>query len=236
MLTTHIYATIAVVIVLLFVNLITNKWAPRAYLLTCLLSTVLLLCIARLDELSWNQLGLGPGTWKTGILWSLGVFGAVVLFYAVAVSIPFARKGFSDKRAAEHGWLSVLYQSMIKIPFGTALLEETAFRSVLLAVITDGWGWTWGVIGSSILFGLWHVLPSLDFQESNDAAKILGEGRSAQVKSVVLTVIGTALAGVGFCLLRGISESIFPPIVLHASLNAIGFALSWGFSRRLREL
>ena len=89
------------------------------------------------------------------------------------------------KRAAEQGWTSVLYESSIRIPFGTALLEETAFRSVLLAVVVDGWGWTWGVVVSSIVFGFWHVLPAFEFHENNEAAAgVLGEGWRAKATSV----------------------------------------------------
>ena len=49
-------------------------------------------------------------------------------------------------------------------------------------------------------------------------------------------VVGTGLAGVVFCLVRLGSDSLLPAIALHASLNALGFALSWAFARRLRSL
>ena len=229
-------ATLAIVAVLVFVNLMSNKWAPRQYLLLCFASTILLLGIGAWDGLSWTQMGLGRETWRTGLIWSACLFAAVVLFYVIAASIPATRRGFNDKRAAEQGWMSVGYNAAIRIPFGTALMEEIAFRAVLLAVIVDGWGWTWGIIVSSLLFGLWHILPALEFQEANDAAKMLGTGWRAKAWSILLTVAGTALAGVIFCLLRDYSGSIFPPIVLHASLNGIGLAVSWAFARRLRDL
>ncbi len=229
-------ATIAVIVVLVVVNLLNNKWAKQHYLLICFVATVVLLAIARFDGLSWEQLGLGRDSWQSGLIWSAGVFGAVALFYAIAASLPATRRGFTDKRAAEQGWRSVLYNSTIRIPFGTALLEETAFRGVLLAVVAQGWGWWAGVIVSSIFFGLWHVLPSLDFHANSGAADIMGNGFKAKATSVVLTVLGTGAAGVGFCLLRGISGSLFPPMVLHASLNGIGLAVSWAFARRLRDI
>ncbi len=136
----HLLVTAAVIAVLIAVNLLNNKWATRHYLMICFVATALLLGIARFSGISWEELGLARGTWLPGLYWSAALFGAVALFYAIAASLPFARKGFSDKRAAEHGWTSVLYESTIRIPFGTALLEETAFRAVLLAVVADGWG------------------------------------------------------------------------------------------------
>lgn len=232
----HVIAVAAIVVVLILVNLLNNRWARGHYLLICFLGTLVLIAMARYDGLSWEQLGLGPGSWQSGLIWSAVVFGAVAAFYALAASIPATRRGFRDKRAAEKGWPSVVYHSTIRIPFGTALLEETAFRGVLLAIVVTGWGWWPGVVVSSLLFGLWHILPSLEFHESSEVASAMGSGRWAAVRSVVFTVIGTGAAGVGFCLLRDFSDSLLPPIVLHASLNGIGLAVSWAFARRLRDL
>lgn len=229
-------STLAVIAVLIVVNLLTNRWAKQHYLVICLVATAVMLALAQLDNLSWSELGLGQGTWKSGLIWSAVVFAAVVLFYALAASIPITRKGFGDKRSAEQGWLSLLYHSAVRIPLGTALMEEVAFRGVLLAVVAQSWGWWTGIIVSSVLFGFWHVLPSLDFHANSDAAAVLGSGKKAQASSVVLTVLGTGAAGVGFCLLRGFTGSLFPPIVLHASLNGIGMAVSWAFARKLRDL
>ncbi len=229
-------STLAVVAVLVVVNLLTNRWAKRHYLPICLVATAVLFAMARLDAITWAQLGLARETWREGLLWSFVVVGAVLVFYAVAAALPWTRKGFADKRAAEGGWLMMLYHSMIRIPFGTALLEETAFRAVLLAVAVSVWGWWTGVVVSSLIFGFWHVLPSLDFHHSHEATAALGNGRLAKARSVIATVIGTAAAGVGFCVLRGLSGSLLPALALHAALNSIGFVVSWGMARRLREL
>lgn len=233
-------ATIAVIGVLAVVNLLNNRWAQRHYLLISFAGTAVLLAIARIDDISWFELGLARRTWTEGLIWSAIIVAAVTLFYGVAVGVPFTRRrGFADQRAAEGGWGRMLYHTVIRIPFGTAMLEETAFRGVLLAIAVDVWGWWIGIAISSFLFGLWHVLPSLDFHESHEAAGMLGEGRAAQVRSVVLTVVGTAAAGVGFCALRYFSGSLFPPLALHAALNGIGFALAWGLARKgqqVREL
>ena len=93
------------------------------------------------------------------------------------------------------------------------------------------------MVVSSVVCGFWHVLPALEFHENNEtAAGMLGDGWRAKATSVVLTVLGTGAAGVGFCVLRGLSGSLLPPIVLHAALNGIGLAVTWAFARRLRDL
>ena len=52
-----------------------------------------------------------------------------------------------------------------------SLLEELAFRGVLPAVARPArrGAWRWRpVLGGSVLFGLWHVLPSLDLARRNE--------------------------------------------------------------------
>lgn len=232
----HIVATGAVVLTLIVVNLLHNRYAKRHYMVVCFAATGFLLLVARLDGISWTAMGLGASTWYQGLIWSAIVFACVALFYAITASLPILRKGFADKRAVDQGWPSLLYESTIRIPFGTAVLEEVAFRGVLLAVVVAGWGWWPGVIVSSIVFGLWHILPSLDFHENHEAAEKLGDGFWGKAVSVVGTVFGTAVAGVVFCLLLDFTGSLFPVIVLHASLNGIGMAVSWAIGRRLSSL
>lgn len=232
----HILATLAVVVALFVTNMLHNRWAKRHYMVVCFVATGFLLLVARIDGLAWRDMGLGENSWYQGLIWSIIVFCAVALFYAIAASLPFARKGFADKRAVEQGWTTLLYESTIRIPFGTALLEETAFRGVLLAVVVSGWGWWPGVIVSSILFGLWHIYPSLDFHENSEVAEKLPDNFWGKLVSVIGNVVATGIAGVVFCLLLDFTGSLFPVIVLHASLNGIGMAVSWAFGRRLREL
>ena len=62
-------------------------------------------------------------------------------------------------------------------------------------------GAAWETAGTSLLFGLWHVLPALDLARTNPA--IAGSGRRARLAlAVVGTVVFTAAAGVLFAELR----------------------------------
>lgn len=232
----HILATSAVVVVLVVTNLLNNRFAKRHYMVVCFVMTGLLLTIAVIDGIAWRDMGLGVNTWVQGIIWSGIVFVGVALFYAIAVSIPITRKGFADKRAVEQGWRTLLYESTIRIPFGTALLEEVAFRGVLLAVVVSGWGWWTGVIVSSVLFGLWHIYPSLDFHENAEVAEKLPDNIWGKLVSIMGNVVATGIAGVVFCLVLDFTGSLFPVITLHASLNGIGMAVSWALGRRLAKL
>jgi len=157
----HFLLIVAVIGVLYVANVVNNRLVDKSYLLICFVATAVLILIARLDGLSWTDLGLGHSTWVQGLIWSAWVALAVLAFYAIAASIPATRKGFGDKRAAEQSLINLCYESMIRIPLGTALLEEVAFRAVLLAVVWAEWGQWWGVGVSAVhrcgRRGLLHV-------------------------------------------------------------------------------
>jgi membrane protease YdiL (CAAX protease family) len=238
MVTTLIVVVALVTSVLVVVNLLTNLWARQHYLLISFWATGVLLAIAWLAGLSWQSLGL-DFTWGTqtrGFIWSAALVGIVFVGYAVAAALPWTRKGFADARTAQIGVGRFLYEAFLRIPLGTALMEEVAFRGVLLAAISGVWGTVWGVAGSSILFGFWHLLPALEFHEASTTTDRLGNSWKGKLITVSGQVLGTGLAGVGFCMVRIWSDSLLPAIALHASLNALGFALSWAFARRLRSL
>ena len=238
MATTIIVVVALVTSVLVVVNLLTNLWAKQHYLLISLWATGVLLAIAYLAEISWAQLGLGfgGGAQTRGLIWSAILLGIVILGYAVAAALPFTRKGFADARTAQMGVGRFLYHAFLRIPVGTALMEEVAFRGVLLAACITAFGTVWGVAISSLLFGLWHVLPALEFHEASSTTDRLGNGWRGKLTTVGGQVLGTGAAGVGFAMVRLLSDSLLPAITLHAALNALGFALSWAFARRLRDI
>lgn len=238
MVTTLIVVVALVTSVLVVVNLLTNLWARQHYLLISFWATGVLIAVAWLAGLSWQSLGL-DFTWGTqtrGLIWSAALVAIVFVGYAVAAALPWTRKGFADARTAQIGVGRFLYEAFLRIPFGTALMEEVAFRGVLLASISGVWGLGWGVVGSSILFGFWHLLPALEFHEASTTTDRLGNNWRGKLITVSGQILGTGLAGVGFCMVRIWSDSLLPAIALHASLNALGFALSWAFARRLRSL
>lgn len=94
--------------------------------------------------------------------------------------------------------------SLTAIAFAPAFCEELVFRGTVFPALARGFGATVAVLGSAILFGIIHV----------DAA----------AGSVTLYRVPFAVA-VGLCLalLRARTGSLAPPILAHATLNAITF-------------
>lgn len=224
-----------VVAILACVNVVDVE-VPHASLVVGPVGAAGLIALARLAGLSWQDLGLGAGTWRRGATWAAVETAAVAVVYAVGAALPLTRNAFRDSRY-HLGWPEALLTAFVLIPIGTVLLEEVAFRGVLWGLLRSARGTAVATIGSSVLFGLWHVPPSLGLASNNAAiGDTVGTGRSAQVISVVVTVVFTGLSGVVFCELRRRSGSLLAPAGLHWATNAIGVLAStavwaWGTAK-----
>ena len=227
---------LAVVLVMAAANVATNRLPGRWYVPVCVLAAGCLLGLAWLDGLTAADIGLGQGTLLPGLAWAAVLVLLVALGSAAAVALPWMRPFFADRRITAKEGTAVVSRVLVAIPFGTVTLEETAFRAVLFGMVGVRHGSGWAVAVSSVLFGLWHVLPALPMYESNDALRgALGSHRWGRSATVLLTVVGTGLAGIGFALLRLWTNSVLPPAGLHWALNGMGVAVVWWLSRLARD-
>jgi membrane protease YdiL (CAAX protease family) len=104
--------------------------------------------------------------------------------------------------------------------------EELAFRGVTWALLRRAGGRRVATLGSSVLFGLWHVLPALGGGPANEtAAGALGEGAAGVAARAAGTVLVTFLAGLLLAALRAGSGSLLAPIGLHWAVNGAGIVL-----------
>ena len=224
---------VAVLVVMVAANVATNAVPPGWYVPVCVVASALLVLLGLLDGLSADDLGLGRGTVLRGLVWAVVIVFAVGVGYAAAAGVPRIRGAFADKRAMGATGRGIARRVFLAIPFGTVLLEETAFRSVLFGMLWSRHGAVWAVCGTSVLFGLWHVLPARAMHASHDAvATALGRDRRGQVLAVLATVFFTTGGGVVFAVLRRWSDSLLPPIGLHWALNGMGVAVAWWLARR----
>jgi membrane protease YdiL (CAAX protease family) len=228
------WAVAVVVVVLVCVNVIDIRVA-HASLVLGPAGAAGLLALARWAGLSWQELGLGAGTWRRGLVWAFGAIGAVAVVFAAGAALPLTRDAFRDTRY-DLGWEHAVLTAFLLIPLGTVLFEEVAFRGVLWGLLRRGHG-TWvATIVSSVLFGLWHVLPSLGLAADNQAiGSAVGKGTSGAAISVLGTVLFTGLSGVVFCELRRRSGSLLASAGLHWATNGLGVlaaASIWAWASR----
>ncbi len=220
---------LAVVVLLVVINIVNNRVAPQThYLLWSFGGSVLLLAVGFLDGNSWTDMGLGWRFLLPGLIWAAASIGIITAVYVIGSLFRRTRAAFHDERMAEMSAGRLMFQALIEVPFGTVLFEEIAFRGVLFAMLARRYGLVWALVGSALLFGLWHILPSIGTHEQNPAlGSVVGEGRRGNILAVLLSVFTTALAGILFGGLRVLSGSVLAPMGFHWGTNGLGYAFSW---------
>src|SRR4051794_39518190 len=216
----------AVLVVLAAVN-VADKYGPRhTGLVAGPLVAIALVLLARHAGLSWHDLGMSRRTLLPGLKYAVGAVLAVAVVYSAGAALPLTRPAFHDVRYHLHLGAALL-TAFIVVPLGTVLLEEVAFRGVLLGLVRRHRGATWASITSSVLFGLWHILPSLRLNHANQAVgAVLGTGLTGRVLAIAGVVAFTALAGVLLCELRRRSGSLLASAALHWATNGLGLLVA----------
>jgi uncharacterized protein len=177
-----------------------------------------LLAAARRNGLSWMELGLARARLGAGLRVGLGATAVVAVALSLASAVPAAAPLLRDKRLAGWDLPAVAGHVFVRIPFGTVALEEVGFRGVLLAAFARDWSTGAAVVGSSAMFGLWHITPTLATLRANapDASPL------AAVLVVSAGVAVTAVGGGVFSLLRLRSGSLAAPFIAHTATNVLG--------------
>ncbi len=178
---------------------------------------------ARNCGVSWADMGMCPDRRGRGI--RIGLITALPAAAVVGLGavVPATRGFFQDERATGGGTRHVLFETLVRIPLGTALPEEVIFRGALLGLFTQRRSPAAAASMSSILFGAWHVLPTLRTLPLNPAgARAHGNPRRT-AGAVLAAVTATTLAGYGLAWLRFRSGSIAAPVVAHAALNGAAY-------------
>jgi membrane protease YdiL (CAAX protease family) len=216
----------AVLVTLAAVN-IADKYGPHhTGLVVGPLVALGLILLGRRAGLTWHDLGMSKRTLLPGLKYAVGAVLAVAVVYAIGAALPWTRPAFHDVRYHLH-LSAALLTAFIVVPLGTVLLEEVAFRGVLLGMIRRHRGATWASITSSVLFGLWHILPSLRLNQANQAVgAALGTTLTGRVLAIAGVVAFTALAGLLLCELRRRSGSILAAAALHWAINGMGLLVA----------
>jgi uncharacterized protein len=211
-------ASVVVVLLLVAVNL--GRHLLRTAWWIAPIEAAALLLFARLSGLSWQELGLHRGGLRAGGRWALGAIGLVALAYAIGLLLPLTRPAFRDSRY--HLPLpGALHSAFVVIPLGTVVLEELAFRSVLWGMLARHCRAGRVLVLTSVLFGLWHVLPALHAASSNEGVTAaVGERGGAVV--VLSTVAVTTVGGLVFGEVRRRSGSVLASVGAHWATNGLG--------------
>jgi CAAX protease family protein len=189
-------------------------------------TALLLLRLARSAGLERAALGLDPRHVRRAGAVGLAGAATVALGFGVALAVPSLRQAFDDRRIEAAAARDILRIALVRIPVGTVLLEEVAFRSVLPALLGGDDRWRRGpVLGASAMFGLWHVLPSMELHR-NAAVRVMF-GNAGGVVVPVVSVLAAGAAGVVLSWYRHTGRGLLAPVLLHGAANSGGAILSW---------
>ncbi|MFJ3728301.1 lysostaphin resistance A-like protein [Streptomyces sp. NPDC090045] len=216
------------VAVLVAANLAVHHWTGPSGLVTAVVVSAVLLGVLFWAGGTLGDAGLAPGTLARGARWALALIGLVAVVYLAAALLPATRALFEDRRYAGMTGSELLLRVFLLVPVGTVLVEEIAFRGVLYGLVCRDRGAAWATAVSSLLFGLWHVLPSLQLATAKPAlTTVFGDSGLGAALAVAAAVLFTGAAGVLFCELRRRSGSLLAPMGLHWAVNALGYLVGF---------
>lgn len=212
------YTLVLVVLLAAWNNVIVSGYPRGWYVPANVTAAAVLLVSARAAGLTWPELGLSRRHLPAGAAWGGAAAAIVASCYLVAFAVPALRPLLHDARVAGLDAAEVAWWSLVRVPLGTVLWEEVAFRSVLLAALVRLLRPRDAVAASAVVFGLWHIRPTAAALATND----LVDGAVLTVLAVAAGCLLTAAAGVLFAWLRLRSGSLLAPVLLHLATNSLG--------------
>jgi len=102
------------------------------------------------------------------------------------------------------GW-GTAWRALVRIPLGTVVLEEVAFRAVLPALLSPA--------AAAGLFGLWHIVPTAKTLDVNGV-------RRHRVVAVTGAVGVTTVVGLVLWELRVVAGGLAAPALVHVAANS----------------
>jgi len=188
-----------------------------------LLSLLLLWC--QWAGFSLSDLGLAAAQVKVSALWGvvLGLVLALPLVAFIALA-PFLTG--EPVRAGEINDLSgseMAIRLALRVPVGTALFEEAAFRGVLYAVWLRATDLRRTVLCTSVVFALWHTVitfKSVSGAEVVDWAPLVALGYLG-------SLLGLFVGGAAFALLRWRTGGVAGPFFFHWIVVALMTLTVW---------
>ncbi len=224
-------ALVVVVALLAAYNVSRTLWIPPSWhLSTNLLVASVLGVVAVWAGLNRTELGLHNDHHPSGFRWgtaALALVIAVVAAFGIITSRLGTSAGALDDPRLKVPLPNLLYEVFVNTPLGTVAVEEFAFRGVLLALLMRLTTTTKAIAVSALLFGCWHIMPTLTTAAGNGAM----DGLLALPGGLALVVAGnvlvTGFAGAIFCALRLRSGSLLAPALAHLATNDASYVVGW---------
>jgi hypothetical protein len=172
-----------------------------------------------------TDMGMGRDRLREGVkVGAAASLIAVASIGGVALA-PWARNLAVGGRSPTLDGESALYAAALRIPVGTALVEETIFRGALFGLLLRRLSPAATTAASSVLFGAWHIVPALEFSRTE-----VGQNLGDTWVSVAANLVATTAAGHLFARLRLRTGSLLAPFLAHTATNVTAYLASAGDS------
>jgi membrane protease YdiL (CAAX protease family) len=217
----HILHLVAIIALITYANVISNEVLPEIWHIPFQLGILAIaLAVSRRAGTTWSALGLRRDRLSRGAKVGGLVIAIITVGIAIAIAIPATRELFRDEKIVNSslGW--GLFQVFVRIPLATALYEEVLFRGIIFGMLARRYTPLFGGVATSLLFGFWHILPTLDTLDTSPAGDLFS-GWIGTTTAVAGSVAVTALGGIGFLLVRLYSNSTLAAVLAHIGTNSV---------------
>ena len=217
---THIIQLGLILGLVFYANIISNEVLDPAWHIPFHLGILgIALVIARAAGTTWTAMGLRPDRAVRGLKVGAVVIGVIAAGIAIAIAIPQTRELFRDERIIDATIASSLFQALVRVPLATALYEELLFRGIVFGMLMHRLKPITAGILTSVLFGFWHILPTLDTIQTNPAGDAFS-GFMGVTVAIFGSVLATGGAGLGFLLVRLYANSTWASVLMHIGTNS----------------
>ena len=221
---TRIFWTTVVALVVFNIARGLGLFGPLADAVELVLALALT-AVALRGALTKADIGLERSRVGSGLKWGGAAFALVFIVVAIAGVIP-ATSGFlHDSRGDVPLWRLLL--DLVWIALLTVIPEELLFRGLLLGAAMKKWGTGIGVVVTSVLFGFWHIFPTLSTAGGNEKFSQADSSTLGRIGLVAGAVVTTTIAGLIFSWLRVRSRSLVAPMLAHLGTNGIALTVAW---------
>ncbi|HXY70990.1 MAG TPA: CPBP family intramembrane glutamic endopeptidase [Actinomycetota bacterium] len=202
---------------------VVNRLVPEAWYVPANLTAAAgFVALARGTGATWTDLGLRSDRVGRGLRVGLTAAVPIAAVVAIGIVVPETRRYFADQRVMV-GRGTALFDTLVRIPLGTAFCEELIFRGAILGMLLRRRTPIEATAISALLFGLWHVFPTLDTLHLNPVGTYVEGDWIRTTGAVAGAICVTAAAGLGFAWLRLRANSVVASMIAHGALNVAAF-------------
>lgn len=218
---THIFHLVAILALAGYANIIANEVLDEAWHIPFNLGILgVAILIARRAGTTWTTMGLRTDRLKRGFTFGGIIVAIIVAGVGIAIALPATRELFRDDRIIGSSVAWVSFQAFVRIPLATALYEEVLFRGIVFGMLIRRRSPLVAGLMTSVLFGLWHILPTIDTLQTNPAGNLF-TGIIGVAIAIVGAIAGTFIAGLGFLWIRLYANSTYASVLAHIGTNSV---------------